>query len=71
MATTRYISPMSWALVFMGMNETEKVFDWLEKGVESRASLVRYLHLFPFFDPVRHDPRYQALLGRLGHSVQN
>jgi serine/threonine protein kinase len=68
MAARHHVSSFCWALVYMGLGDKDEAFKWLEKAADERASLVRYLHLFPSFDPMRHEPRYQALLQRLGHA---
>ena len=39
--------------------------DWLEKAFDYRDPNLPYLRL-PAYDPLRTDPRFQALVGRLG-----
>lgn len=39
--------------------------EWLEKGFEVRASGMTYLKVDPLYDPMRSDPRFQALLRRM------
>jgi hypothetical protein len=39
--------------------------DWLEKALDYRDPNLPYLRL-PIYDPLRTDPRFQALLRRMG-----
>lgn len=43
-------------------------FEWLKDMVDQRDAwqLMYYLNVFPWYDPLRSDPRYQALAQRLG-----
>ena len=36
-AAENYISPLNYAKIYLGLGETEKVFEWLEKGFAERA----------------------------------
>ena len=69
MAARHYVSPMCWTLIYIALGDQEKALEWLEKSAASRASVVRYLHVFPVFDPVRSHPRFQVLLQSMGHAV--
>jgi len=69
MAARHYVSPMCWTLIYIALGDQEKALEWLEKSAASRASVVRYLHVFPVFDPVRNHPRFQVLLQSMGHAV--
>ena len=44
-------------------------FTWLEKANEDRDSLVTMLNAQPEFDTLRDDPRFNALLQRIGLPV--
>ncbi len=53
------------AIVYAGLGENDKVFEWLEKDFQSRSSSLAELQLeFPFV-PLRNDPRFKALLKRM------
>ena len=43
----------------------DQAIGWLQHGVEERDGLMTYLHAWPTWDPLRADPRFQALLRRM------
>jgi tetratricopeptide (TPR) repeat protein len=53
------------ARVYVGLGERELALDWLERSV-GREMYALYLGVEPTFDPLRGDPRFQAVLKRLG-----
>jgi TolB-like protein/tetratricopeptide (TPR) repeat protein len=65
-AATRYVGPGAYAPIFMGLGETEKVFDWLDRAAEAQDGVCWYLLSDPTFDPVRDDPRFKAVLKKVG-----
>jgi serine/threonine protein kinase/tetratricopeptide (TPR) repeat protein len=46
--------------------EKDKALEWLEKGVDTRDPALEYLLSEPVYDFVRSDPRFQALLRKVG-----
>ncbi len=46
--------------------EKELALDALEKGVEIRSPYLIYLKVDPMFDSLRDDPRFTALLKKVG-----
>lgn len=63
---TAYVQPYTQAVVSLARGKREEALDWLERGVDSRNEEVVFLKVDPVMDPLRSDPRYQALLRRLG-----
>jgi len=57
-----YIPPSTLALGQVGLENWDAAFRWWDLAVEARDPLVVPIKTFPFFDPVRDDPRYRALL---------
>lgn len=49
-------------MVYLGLGEKEKVFEWLQKAYDERSF---QLIFDPVFDPLRSDPRFQDLLRRM------
>jgi hypothetical protein len=45
--------------------ENDHAFDWLEKAYEERDGIIYWLKSVPVFDPLRSDPRFDALARRL------
>ncbi len=62
----QYISPYSIAMLYARLGENDKAFEWLEKAVEGRSANLTYLVADPRFDQLRADPRFKALLQRMG-----
>ena len=62
----RYVSPYFIALIYVGLNDKDEAFDWLEKAFAERSAGMVYLKVEPMFDPIRSDPRFQGLLRRVG-----
>ena len=63
-----YVSPSSWAVAHLGLGDRDQALTWLERAVEDHSSLVVWMKVEPMFDPVRDDPRFEALLKTVGLS---
>jgi serine/threonine protein kinase/Flp pilus assembly protein TadD len=61
-------SPVSFfvALVYEGLGEKERTFQWLEKGYQQREIYMRGLNVDPVWDDLHADPRYVSILKRMG-----
>ena len=46
--------------------EKEEALRWLEKAFEERPNWIPWLKVDPALDPLRSDPRFGALLRRMG-----
>jgi len=53
------------ALAFSVTGERTRALDYLEKAVSSKEIEVILCIRYPSFDPIRSDPRFKALVGRL------
>ena len=65
LARPRGPSPFLVALVYAGLEENDRAFEWLEKAVEARSWELPTLKASPVFDSLRSDPRFPELLNRL------
>ncbi len=63
--TRGYFSPWNVALVYAGLNQTDQALEWLEKAHDERHACMVWLNKYPLLDPLRSDPRFQALLRRM------
>ena len=61
-----YVSPYSIARIHTGLGNTEQALEWLEKACEQRHGILAYLKVEPVFDPLRAEPRFRDLLGKMG-----
>jgi len=65
MAKTQYVSPAARASVYLGLGEKAKALDWIEKAYEDLDPLW-WWNADQLYDSVRNEPRFQALLHKLG-----
>jgi serine/threonine protein kinase/tetratricopeptide (TPR) repeat protein len=65
-AADSHVSPMWMALVHLGLDDRDRVFEWLEQAFEQRDGSLVLVTSAIEFDPVRDDPRFQELLKRMG-----
>jgi serine/threonine protein kinase/TolB-like protein/Tfp pilus assembly protein PilF len=57
----------AWAALALSVTgDRNRALDYLEKAVSSQEIEVVLCIRYPSFDPIRSDPRYKALVGRLG-----
>ena len=61
-----YTPAFSFAVVYAGLGEKDQAFAWLEKAYGERTSRLGYLKVEPLWDPLRSDPRFAALVRRIG-----
>ncbi|HEX6729826.1 MAG TPA: tetratricopeptide repeat protein [Pyrinomonadaceae bacterium] len=54
------------AVVYAGLGENAKVFEWLEKDFQSHSSSIVELRSEVPFIPLRNDPRFKDLLRKMG-----
>ena len=59
-------APIRIALVNIALGETDRAFELLEKALEARDWQMAMLKVEPAFDGLRSDPRFAALLERVG-----
>ncbi|MFZ0137644.1 MAG: tetratricopeptide repeat protein, partial [Candidatus Sulfotelmatobacter sp.] len=63
---SQYVPSLYVALIYIGLGDKDQAFTWLDKAYEERCDFLVYLPTDPMADPLRSDPRFLALLGRLG-----
>ena len=62
----RYVSAYSFALVYLGLGDKEEALRWLEKAYQDRAGdALRFIRVEPLLDPLRGDPRFEALVAKI------
>lgn len=65
-AARGYASPIWSALAHLGLREVDAAFEWLDRAFEERDGSLILVAASPEFDPLRSDPRFRALLERMG-----
>jgi hypothetical protein len=51
---------------YLGLDDKEQAFAWLERAYRENGSILQFLKVHPFFDPLRGDPRFTDLVHRVG-----
>jgi tetratricopeptide (TPR) repeat protein len=62
----RYVPPYDIALVYVGLGEKDRAFDWLQKAVADRSYRLVFLESMKEMDSLRSDPRYAELVSQVG-----
>jgi TolB-like protein/Flp pilus assembly protein TadD len=65
LSTHRFIAPGHMAVIFAGLGERDRAFEWLEKD-RREGSLLTGLKVDPRYDNLREDPRFAELTRRVG-----
>jgi TolB-like protein len=60
-----WVDPAVVAQVFGALGDRDQAMAWGRKGLEERSSLMIYLKTSANWDPVRGDPRFQAMLQQM------
>jgi serine/threonine-protein kinase len=60
-----YVPSWSFAVIYQGLGEMDKAFDWFEKAVDEHEPLMLQFNVHPNYDPMRTHPRYPALLRKM------
>jgi hypothetical protein len=63
---TQYVPMAAMVQMNIALGNTDAAFEWLGKAAEYRASFMLPIKVYPFFDPIRADPRFARLLERNG-----
>ena len=61
----KYVSPMYKAIIYIGLGNKDQAFRYLEKAYEDRTFFLVFMKVAMWFDPLRSDPRFKALLKRM------
>ena len=61
-----YVPSYHFAVVYTGLGEKDRAFEWLERAYLERSTVLAYLRIDPRLAPLRADSRYADLLRRIG-----
>jgi hypothetical protein len=65
MSRHHYVFPSVFARAYMGLGDKNRALTWLERGYDEQDPWLFYLKVGPSLDPLRSEPRFQALLRRM------
>ncbi len=66
MSERQYVSSYDMALVYKGLDEKEKCFEWLDRAYEIRDGGMIYITVDPRWQSLRGDARFARLVRRVG-----
>jgi TolB-like protein/Flp pilus assembly protein TadD len=67
----RYVAAYSFALVYLGLGDKNEALHWLEQSYQDRAgSDIGYIRVDPLLDPLRGEPRFEALAEKIVPAAQ-
>ncbi|NIP26113.1 MAG: hypothetical protein GWN81_16295, partial [Phycisphaerae bacterium] len=58
-------SAMAIVMIYGGLGEKDQAFAWLEKAYLARSNYLAFIKVEPYFDSLRSDPRFTALLEKM------
>jgi serine/threonine-protein kinase len=64
-AANRYLDPVVFVGICWALGDEGQAFHWMDKAFEERSFFLVNLKL-PMFDPLRSDPRFQAIYKKVG-----
>ena len=65
-----YISPYNFAIIYTGLGDKDRAFDYLNKALETRIPVLQHFPSRPMFDPLHSDPRFADLVRRMNLPVE-
>jgi serine/threonine-protein kinase len=65
LAAYRYVSPTDLAKVHLSLGDHDRAFEAMERSCAERRGWLVYLRVEPLLDPVRGDPRFAVLRGKM------
>jgi TolB-like protein/predicted Ser/Thr protein kinase len=63
---TSYVTPWQVATLYTRAGMKEEALDWFDKAYDAHDPNMPYLSIDPIFDELRDQPRFQAILKRMG-----
>jgi TolB-like protein/tetratricopeptide (TPR) repeat protein len=65
MARTRYIASSCFAVLHLGLGETSKSLDWLERSCDQHELATTSIMVHPLWDPLRREARFENMVRRV------
>ena len=63
---TRYVSGYGFVVIHLALGEKDRALEWLEKEARERSGFeINFIKVDPYLDPLRGDPRFEALVSKI------
>jgi Tfp pilus assembly protein PilF len=66
MSRTGSVLPFNLALVYLGLGDHTRALDNLERALAADSQMMAWINRDAIFDPIRSEPRFAALLKKMG-----
>ena len=66
LAKRRYVDPADIGFNYAELGEKDEAFAWLDKAYAEKSNLLAWVKVIPLMNGLRSDPRYAALLKKIG-----
>lgn len=63
---TGYVPSAAFINAYLGLGDNDQAFVWFERACQEHSNILKFIKVFPPFDPLRGDPRFQDLIRRVG-----
>jgi tetratricopeptide (TPR) repeat protein len=63
---SRYVPALYFGAVYIGLGDADAGMSWLEKAYREHSDYLIYLNADPMADTLRSNPRFQAVLRKIG-----
>jgi serine/threonine-protein kinase len=57
---------VAFAIVHIGLGDTDAAIEWTERAYDERRGWMVYLTVNPLFDVLQGNPRFEALIRKMG-----
>jgi len=61
-----YVDPNAFVQIYLGLDDKEQAFQWLEKCYQDHAPEMAFVKIDPLLDSLRSDPRLADFVHRVG-----
>jgi len=61
-----YVPTAAFVNAYLGLGDNERAMVWLERAYDEQSTIMQYIKIHPFFDPLRGDARFADLVRRVG-----
>jgi TolB-like protein/Tfp pilus assembly protein PilF len=65
MSAREFVDPWAFCRMHMSLGESQKAIHFLERSFEERSTLALFASIDPVLKPLRTDPRFHEIIGRL------
>jgi tetratricopeptide (TPR) repeat protein len=63
---TGYVAAAPFVNAYLGLGDNEQAIVWLERAYQEQSNILQLIKVYPYFDPLRGDPRFVDLVHRVG-----